>query len=167
MKKSPHFPAAADAAGMVRRAPRRSRRKRPNASPPKAAESAERKAAADKAIEEKYAALVATLPLEEQAWERTLQENLGGFYLPIHKRMRRAGALKGCWDFVRDDPKLPRVLLIGDSVSGGYTLPVRKGPGGQGPGGQGQCAQGARELRPDRLMALKSSTSGWRAANGK
>lgn len=27
---------------------------------------------------------------------------------------------------VADDPKLPRVLLIGDSISIGYTLPVRK-----------------------------------------
>lgn len=27
---------------------------------------------------------------------------------------------------IKDDPKLPRVLLIGDSISIGYTLPVRK-----------------------------------------
>ena len=27
---------------------------------------------------------------------------------------------------VTDDPKLPRVLLIGDSISIGYTLPVRE-----------------------------------------
>jgi acyl-CoA thioesterase-1 len=27
---------------------------------------------------------------------------------------------------IQDDPKLPRVLLIGDSISMGYTLPVRK-----------------------------------------
>ena len=27
---------------------------------------------------------------------------------------------------VTDDPKLPRVLLVGDSISIGYTLPVRK-----------------------------------------
>ena len=27
---------------------------------------------------------------------------------------------------ITDDPKLPRVLLIGDSISMGYTLPVRK-----------------------------------------
>src|SRR5262245_37283987 len=27
---------------------------------------------------------------------------------------------------VQDEPKLPRVLLIGDSISIGYTLPVRK-----------------------------------------
>ena len=28
--------------------------------------------------------------------------------------------------FVEDDPALPRVLLIGDSISIGYTMPVRK-----------------------------------------
>jgi len=27
---------------------------------------------------------------------------------------------------ITDDPKLPRVLLIGDSISIGYTVPVRK-----------------------------------------
>ena len=56
----------------------------------------------------------------QQAWERTLQENLGGFYLPIHKREKVRGT-PNAWDFVEDDPKLPRVLLIGDSVSRGYT----------------------------------------------
>ena len=30
------------------------------------------------------------------------------------------------FDVVQDDPKLPRVLLIGDSISIGYTIPVRK-----------------------------------------
>jgi lysophospholipase L1-like esterase len=73
----------------------------------------------------KYDALVATLPPQQQAWERTLQQNLGTFYLPVHKRLRVQGR-SSCWDYVDDDPKLPRVLLIGDSISGGYTLPARK-----------------------------------------
>jgi hypothetical protein len=30
------------------------------------------------------------------------------------------------FDPVTDDPRLPRVLLIGDSISIGYTLPVRR-----------------------------------------
>ena len=30
------------------------------------------------------------------------------------------------FDPIQDDPKLPRVLLIGDSISIGYTLPLRK-----------------------------------------
>lgn len=93
--------------------------------PTNAKEAAEKKAAEDAAIDAKYQAFVATLPAEQQAWEKTLQENLGGFYLPIHKRSRLQGR-SSCWDFVTDDPQLPRVLLIGDSVSGGYTLTTRK-----------------------------------------
>ena len=55
----------------------------------------------------------------------SLEQNLGnGFYLPIHKRDFVRGT-STAWDFVADDPRLPRVLLIGDSVSRGYTLPVR------------------------------------------
>lgn len=93
--------------------------------PTNAVEAAAKKTNTDAAIEAKYQALVAALPPDQQAWERTLQENLGGFYLPIHKRMRAEGR-SSCWDFVQDDPVLPRVLLIGDSVSGGYTLASRK-----------------------------------------
>lgn len=84
-----------------------------------------KKPAIDAATEEKYQALVAKLPPEEQAWERTLEANLGGFYLPIHKREKVKG-IPNAWAFVKDDPKLPRVLLIGDSVSRGYTMAVRK-----------------------------------------
>lgn len=82
------------------------------------------KAAEDTAIEEKYQAIVAKLPLDEQAWERALQANLGGFYLPIHRRDKVKG-IHNAWDYVKDDPKLPRVLLIGDSVSRGYTMATR------------------------------------------
>ncbi len=82
-------------------------------------------AAKEAEIEAKYQAWFATLPPEQQAWERVLQENLGGFYLPLHKRGKVDGR-SNAWDFVQDDPKLPRVLLIGDSVSRGYTQAVRK-----------------------------------------
>ena len=99
--------------------------------PTNAAEAAAKKAAKDAAIDAQYQALVATLPADQQAWERTLHENLGnGFYLPIHKRSRVKGQ-STCWDFVQDDPKLPRALLIGDSVSGGYTLFARKALAGK------------------------------------
>jgi lysophospholipase L1-like esterase len=97
----------------------------PKGEPTNAKEAAAQKAAADKVVDERYAALVAKLPPDQQAWERVLQENLGGFYLPIHKREKIAGR-SNAWDFVQDDPKLPRVLLIGDSVSRGYTQAVRK-----------------------------------------
>lgn len=96
-----------------------------NGEPTNAAEAAAQKAAAQKELEKQYQALVATLPADQQAWERVLQENLGGFYLPIHKRQKVAGQ-SNAWDFVRDDPRLPRVLLIGDSVSRGYTQATRK-----------------------------------------
>ena len=90
-----------------------------------AAQAAAKKAAQDKVVDERYAALVAKLSPEEQAWERVLQGQLGNFYLPLHKRDKIAGK-SNAWDFVKDDPKLPRVLLIGDSVSRGYTQPTRK-----------------------------------------
>ena len=61
---------------------------------------------------------------EEQAWEKTLEENLGSFYLPLYKKAKQAGRVTA-WDYVKDAPNLPRVLLIGDSISRGYTLPVR------------------------------------------
>ena len=93
--------------------------------PTSAAEAAAKKAAAEQRLDEQYEAWVKALSPPEQAWERVLQENLGGFYLPIHKRQKVVGQ-SNAWDFVKDDPKLPRVLLIGDSVSRGYTQSVRK-----------------------------------------
>ncbi len=93
--------------------------------PTNAAEAAAQKAAKAAVIDEKYAALVATLSPEAQAWEGVLQQNLGGFYLPLHKQDKIA-KVSNAWDFVSDTPGLPRVLLIGDSVSRGYTQAVRK-----------------------------------------
>jgi GDSL-like Lipase/Acylhydrolase family len=66
----------------------------------------------------------AVMPSDEAAWESVLEQNLGNFYLPIYKKEKLAGK-ETAWDFVKDDPKLPRVLLIGDSISRGYTLVVR------------------------------------------
>ena len=97
----------------------------PEGEPTNAAEAARRKAAAEKKLDREYQAIAAQLPPDQQAWEHVLQENLGDFYLPIHKREKVAGK-SNAWDFVQDDPQLPRVLLIGDSVSRGYTLAVRK-----------------------------------------
>ena len=86
--------------------------------------AAQRKADANLSLEEKYQAHVATLTPEQQAWEVVLQENLGGFYLPIHQKEKIAGK-SNAWDFVQDVPGLPRVLVIGDSISRGYTAPLR------------------------------------------
>ena len=80
-----------------------------------------------------------------------LQENLGnGFYLPAHKRDKVAGK-STAWDFVKDDPKLPRVLLIGDSVSRGYTQPTRAALAGvanvhRAPANCGPTAAGVKNL---------------------
>jgi lysophospholipase L1-like esterase len=88
-------------------------------------EAAAMKAREEAKLEEKYQAWVAKLTPAQQAWEKTLQAELGNFYLPIHKREKVAGK-SNAWDFVEDDPGLPRVLLIGDSVSRAYTQTVRK-----------------------------------------
>jgi len=93
--------------------------------PTNAEEAAAKKRAAEAAVAAKYDAIVATLSAEEQAWEKVLQQHLGSFYLPHHQADKVAGR-SNAWDFVKDDPALPRVLLIGDSVSRGYTAAVRK-----------------------------------------
>lgn len=98
--------------------------------PTNADEAAAKKAEADRKLDEQYQALVSTLSPAEQNWERVLQANLGNFYLPIHKRQKVAGQ-SNAWDFVKDDPQLPRILLIGDSVSRGYTQSVRKALAGK------------------------------------
>ena len=122
-----------------------------NAQEAAAKELAAKKAAQDATIDAKYFALVAQLPPDAQAWEKVLQENLGnGFYLPAHKRDKVAGK-STAWDFVKDDPKLPRVLLIGDSVSRGYTQPTRAALAGvanvhRAPANCGPTAAGVKNL---------------------
>jgi lysophospholipase L1-like esterase len=115
-----------------------------------AAQLAAKKVAQEKFIDDRYQALVAKLSPEEQAWEKVLQGQLGNFYLPLHKRDKIAGK-SNAWDFVKDDPKLPRVLLIGDSVSRGYTQPTRKALEGKAnvhraPANCGPTASGLKNL---------------------
>lgn len=98
--------------------------------PTNAAEAAQAKAAAERVVAEKYAVWVSTLTAPHQAWEKLLQENLGSFYLPIHQKEKIEGRANA-WDYVVDDPALPRVLLIGDSVSRGYTMAVQKSLAGK------------------------------------
>ncbi|MHC4231641.1 MAG: SGNH/GDSL hydrolase family protein [Planctomycetota bacterium] len=83
------------------------------------------KAATDNAKPETYDPTDdATLSEEHLAWEIILKENLGSFYYPRYLKKRIAGE-EQAWDYVKDDPSLPRILIIGDSISRGYTLPVR------------------------------------------
>jgi lysophospholipase L1-like esterase len=115
-----------------------------------AAQAAAKKAAQDKVVDERYQALVAKLSPAEQAWEAVLQKQLGNFSLPLHKR-DKIGGKSNAWDFVTDDPKLPRVLLIGDSVSRGYTQPTRKALAGKAnvhraPANCGPTASGLKNL---------------------
>ena len=121
-----------------------------NAKEAAAQAAADQKARAAAEVARKYEALVATLPPDQQAWERLLQQNLGNFYLPAHQSDRLAGR-SNAWDFVQDDPKLPRVLLIGDSVSRGYTQPTRVALAGKAnvhraPANCGPTASGLKNL---------------------
>jgi lysophospholipase L1-like esterase len=118
--------------------------------PTNARESAQKKSEADAALDREYQAWKAKLPPDQQAWENVLEQNLGSFYLPIHKREKVQGR-SNAWDFVQDDPALPRVLLIGDSVSRGYTQAVRKAMAGKAnvhraPENCGPTANGLKKL---------------------
>jgi lysophospholipase L1-like esterase len=118
--------------------------------PSNAAEAAAKKSAINAINKEKFAEWKATLPPEQQAWETTLEENLGSFYLPLYQAEKVRGSVSA-WDYVADDPQLPRVLLIGDSVSRGYTLAVRKALAGKAnvhraPENCGGTANGLKKL---------------------
>ena len=118
--------------------------------PTNAEEAAAKKKVAEAAVAAKYDAIVATLSAEEQAWEKVLQQHLGSFYLPHHQADKVAGR-SNAWDFVKDDPALPRVLLIGDSVSRGYTAAVRKALAGKAnvhraPANCGPTASGIKNI---------------------
>ncbi len=63
--------------------------------------------------------------VDELAWEQKLEENLGNFYLLLYKRSKIKGE-KTLWDFVALDKTLPTVLVIGDSISQGYTVTLRR-----------------------------------------
>jgi len=94
------------------------------------AEEVAKKKAADKATNDKFQMWKSTLPQEQQVWETVLEKNLGNFYLPIYQAEKLSNRISA-WDYVKDNPKLPRVLLIGDSVSRGYTLAARAALGGK------------------------------------
>jgi hypothetical protein len=118
--------------------------------PSNARESAAKKSLLDPASEEKYRQWRDALPADERKWVETLEQNLGAFYLPLYKKDKIAGRTTA-WDFVRDTPGLPRVLLIGDSISRGYTLAVRKASAGKAnihraPENCGPTANGLKKL---------------------
>ncbi|QDS90687.1 hypothetical protein EC9_49010 [Rosistilla ulvae] len=69
--------------------------------------------------------IVGEMSVEQRKWENVLKDNLGGFYYPRYLADKKAGR-STAWDYVEDVPGLPRVLIIGDSVSRGCTMPVRR-----------------------------------------
>lgn len=96
------------------------------------------------------AARKARMTPDELAWEQTLEANLGNYYLPIYYKDKDAGR-ETAWDFVKDDPALPRLLIIGDSISRGYTVPVRHELAGKvnvhrAPANSGPTANGLQNL---------------------
>ncbi len=111
---------------------------------------AKQQAAEDADLAAKFAAWKATLPEEQQAWETKLEQNLGSFYLPLYQREKLRGDASA-WDYVQDNPELPRVLLIGDSISRGYTLATRRELSGRAnvhraPENCGSTANGLKKL---------------------
>ena len=120
------------------------------AEPANAGELAKKKSETDARVAAADARRKAAMTPEEAAWEKTLEENLGAFYLPLYKNDKMRGAVTA-WDYVKDDPKLPRVLLIGDSISRGYTLAVRRALAGKAnvhraPANCGPTAMGLKKL---------------------
>lgn len=79
---------------------------------------------------DKWIAFVLSREPAEQAWLRTAEKSMGELY--------GSGLVKSCiaaknydpeidcWGYVKDDPKLPRLLIIGNSISRGYTVPTRQ-----------------------------------------
>ncbi len=92
----------------------------------------------------------ASMSKQQREWELVLKQNLGSFYYPRYLADKKAGK-ETAWDYVKDDPKLPRVLIIGDSISRGYTLPVRNALAGKAnvhraPANCGSTSIGLRKL---------------------
>jgi len=92
----------------------------------------------------------AAMSPDELKWELVLEANLGNFYLPLYYTDKDAHH-ETAWDYVRDNPRLPRMLIIGDSISRGYTLPVRHALGGKvnvhrAPANCGPTANGLKNL---------------------
>jgi len=96
------------------------------------------------------ARIKARMSEEELAWEQVLEAHLGPYYLTAYKN-RKAQGKETAFDYVQDDPRLPRVLIIGDSISRGYTLPVRHLLAGKAnvhraPANCGSTANGVKDL---------------------
>ena len=112
--------------------------------PTNAQEAAEKKAANDRAIDEKFQQWKATRSPEELEWVATLEANLGSFYLPLYKLEKSRGSISA-WDYVKDDPR-----AAARSAHWRLRLPRLHPRRPRSPRRQSQCPSGAGELRPHR-----------------
>ena len=81
------------------------------------------------ALYQKWLAHMKSRDPEEQAWLRTLEDQLGSFYFPVYLKELfgpNFNPENDAWAYIKDDPALPRVLIIGDSISRAYTADARK-----------------------------------------
>ncbi len=129
--------------------------------------------AGDVTLEEwkKYSDWFETLPPEQKDWEVLLQKNLGAdFYFPVYLKGRIRGRYSlenpGDWGFVEDDPALPRVLLIGDSISRSCTDFIRRELKGianvhRAPANCGSAANIIEKFNDWRPESVRNETKRW------
>ena len=82
------------------------------------------KADEKKAVQSNDGYDISSFSAEQQEWEKLLKSQLGNFYYPLYIKAKKAGR-ETAWDYVKDQPGLPRILVIGDSISRGCTMPLR------------------------------------------
>lgn len=81
------------------------------------------------ALYQKWTDFVRSKGKEEQVWLHTLEDQLGNFYFPAYLNELFTPRYKkenDAWAYVQDAPALPRVLIIGDSISRAYTASARQ-----------------------------------------
>lgn len=76
-------------------------------------------------IDNRYQEWKQRLSPEQKAWEDAIKISMDSSFWKKYKRDRVEGR-STCWDYGFVDPRKPTVLIIGDSISLGYTDLVRK-----------------------------------------
>ena len=78
---------------------------------------------------DKWITFVLSREPAEQSWLRTAEKSMGELYGSGFIRScitaKNYDPETDCWGYVKDDPKLPRLLIIGNSISRGYTVSTR------------------------------------------
>lgn len=142
----------------------------PTHEPRNAAEAQLQNKYADKikpALYQKWADRVQAASAEEQVWLHTLEDQLGGFYFPHYVTdlfgPKPYDAAEDAWAYVQDDPALPRVLIIGDSISRAYTATVRQTLKGKANvhRAPANCGPTARFLEFGEIWLNQNGTNNW------